>query len=154
MDVGTLVRVVEARSIVDDRWLVVIEGAGRIRVDRWLSEDPYPRAGVSAFPDLSGSPVGGEEWVTLQGRMRRVLADLAELGDTVARATFQLDDDPSIGSFQLAAVGPFPDLDRQRVLCAPSASERCALLNDLLDDVSGLAELRLEIEEEADGSWG
>ena len=153
-DVGTVVQVVELRPIAADRWVVVVAGTERITVDRWLSDDPYPRAEVSAFPDEPGPSVDAQEWKALKRRMRQVLAGLAELGDTVAQATFELGDDPVMGSFQLAGLGPFSDLDRQRVLCTPGVSGRCALLTELLSDVAALARLRLGAGEEADGSRG
>ena len=153
-DVGTVAQVVELRPIAADRWVVVVAGTERITVDRWLSDDPYPRAEVSAFPDEPGPSVDAQEWKALKRRMRQVLAALAELGDTVARATFELGDDPVMGSFQLASLGPFSALDRQRVLCTPGVSGRCALLTELLSDVAVLARLRLGSSEEADGSRG
>jgi len=153
-DVGTAVQVVELRPIAASRWVVVVAGTERITVDRWLSDDPYPRAEVSAFPDEPGPSVDAQEWKALKRQMRQVLAALAELGDTVARATFELGDDPVMGSFQLASLGPFSDLDRQRVLCTPGVSGRCALLTELLSDVAALARLRLGAGEEADGSRG
>ena len=153
-DVGTVAQVVQLRPIADDRWVVVVAGTERITVDRWLSDNPYPRAEVSAFPDEPGPSVDAQEWKALKRRMRQVLAALAELGDTVARATFELGDDPVMGSFQLASLGPFSDLDRQRVLCTPGVSGRCALLTELLSDVAVLARLRLGSSEEADGSRG
>ena len=151
-DVGTVAQVVQLRPITVDRWAVVVAGTERITVDRWLSDNPYPRAEVSAFPDEPGPSVDAQEWKALQRQMRQVLAGLDELGDTVARATFESGDDPVMGSFQLAGLGPFSDLDRQRVLCTPGVSGRCALLTELLDDVAVLARLRLETGEEADGS--
>ena len=153
-DVGTAVQVVELRPIAASRWVVVVAGTERITVDRWLSDDPYPRAEVSAFPDEPGLSVNAREWKVLKRRMRQVLAGLVELGDTVAQATFELGDDPVRGSFQLAGLGPFSDLDRQRVLCTPGVSGRCALLTELLSDVAVLARLRLGSSEEADGSRG
>ncbi len=153
-DVGTVAQVVQLRPIADDRWAVVVAGTERITVDRWLSDNPYPRAEVSAFPDEPGPSVDAQEWKALQRQMRQVLAGLAELGDTVARATFESGDDPVMGSFQLAGLGPFSDLDRQRVLCTPGVSGRCALLTELLSDVAALARLRLGAGEEADGSRG
>ena len=153
-DVGTVVEVVECRPIAASRWLVVVAGTERIIVDRWLSDAPYPRAEVSLFPDEPGSSVNAQDWKALKHRMRQVLASLTELGDTVAQATFELGDDPVMGSFQLACLGPFADLDRQRVLCTPGVSGRCSLLTELLDDVAVLTRLRLGTGEEADGSRG
>ena len=153
-DVGTVVQVVECRPIAANRWVVLVVGTERITVDRWLSDDPYPRAEVSSFPDKPGPSVNAQDWKDLKHRMRQVLASLTELGDAVARATFELGDDPVMGSFQLAGLGPFADLDRQRVLCTPGVSGRCALLTELLSDVAALARLRLEAGEEADGRRG
>ena len=153
-DVGTVAQVVELRPIADDRWVVVVAGTERIAVDRWLSDAPYPRAEVSAFPDEPGPSVDAQEWTALKRRMRQVLAGLAELGDTVARATFELGDDPVMGSFQLAGLGPFSELDQQRVLSTPGVSGRCALLTELLSELAGLTRLRLGASEEADGSRG
>ena len=144
----------ERRPIAPNRWVVVVAGTDRISVDRWLSDDPYPRAEVSPFPDEPGPSVDVQEWKALKDRTRQVLAGLTELGDTVARATFELGDDPVMGSFQLAGLGPFSDLDRQRVLCTPGVSGRCALLTELLSDAAVLARLRLGTGEEADGSRG
>ena len=96
-DVGTVVQVVELRPIADDRWVVVVAGTERITVDRWLSDDPYPRAEVSSFPDESGPSVDAQEWKTLKYRMRQVLAVLAELGDTVAPSHLRIGRRPGHG---------------------------------------------------------
>jgi Lon protease-like protein len=150
MDVGTMARVINANQLADDHWLVVVMGTGRIRVKRWLPDDPYPLAEVSKFPDEPGSSVDRRQWVALKGQMRRALAGLTELGDTVACSSFELGDDPAAGSFQLAGFGPFSDFDRQRVLATPGVSGRCVLLTELLDEVEVLIKLRLGTGEEAD----
>ena len=153
-DVGTVVQLLELRPIGVDRWMALVTGTERITVDRWLSDNPYPRAEVSVFPDEPGPAVDAQKWKALTYQMRQVLAGLAELGDTATRANFELVDDPLMGSFQLAGLGPFSDLDRQRVLCTPGVAGRCALLTELLSDVADLTRLRLEAGEEANGSRG
>jgi Lon protease-like protein len=153
-DVGTVAQVIELRPLTAERWVVVVAGTERIRVARWLSDDPYPRAEVVAFPDKIGAPVDAQEWNVLNRRMRHVLAGLAELGDKVTPATYDLGDDPVMGSFQLAGLGPFSDLDRQRVLCTPGVSGRCALLGELVNEVADLARLRRGAGEEAGGGRG
>lgn len=150
-DVGTVAQVIELRPLAAERWAVVVAGTERIRVGRWLSDTPYPRAEVVAFPDKIGASVDTREWEALKCRMRQVLAGLAELGDKVTPATYDLGDDPVMGSFQLASLAPFSDLDRQRVLCTADVSGRCALLADLLNEVADLARLRQGAGEEADG---
>jgi len=55
-DVGTLARIVEARELPDGRRLLGVVGVERIRVERWLTDDPYPRAETAAWPDQLGGP--------------------------------------------------------------------------------------------------
>ena len=42
--IGTVATVQEAAELPDGRWAVVTVGTRRIRVERWLDDDPYPRA--------------------------------------------------------------------------------------------------------------
>ena len=50
-DVGTVARMARIGALDDDRLFVVAVGAGRIRVVRWLPDDPYPRAEVVPLDD-------------------------------------------------------------------------------------------------------
>ena len=67
----------------------------------------------------------------------------AELGDATVAATIELTDDPVLGSFQVAAVGPFGPVDQQRVLTADTAADRLDLLSLLLADEALICEQRL-----------
>ena len=49
--VGTVARLVEAVPFGDGRWALAAVGTRRIRVRRWLEDDPYPRAEVEAWDD-------------------------------------------------------------------------------------------------------
>ncbi len=44
--VGTVARIVQAVELPDGRWLLDAVGTERIRVRRWLPDDPYPQAEV------------------------------------------------------------------------------------------------------------
>jgi Lon protease-like protein len=63
-DVGTLAQIVETRELPDGRWLLGVVGMERIRVERWLPDDPYPRAEIVPWPDEldassdAGTPAG------------------------------------------------------------------------------------------------
>ena len=50
-DVATMARVIEARQLPDGRLLVMAVGVHRIRVRRWLPDDPYPLAETEDWPD-------------------------------------------------------------------------------------------------------
>src|SRR6516225_1326379 len=51
-DFGTVARVVEAARTPDGRYLLATVGTERLRVRRWLSDDPFPRADI----DLVAEP--------------------------------------------------------------------------------------------------
>src|SRR3546814_2588594 len=72
-DIGTVARVHEARELPDGRWALVAVGERRIVVERWLPDDPYPRADVRDLPDPTPS-----------------IAEVALLPDEIGRATSEL----------------------------------------------------------------
>ena len=150
-DVGTRARVLEAREAPDGRWAVTVVGLQRIRVDLWLPDDPHPVADVSPMPDRPGPGVPEPAYRSLESRLRRLLALLSELGDPVPAATFDLADDPALGTQQMAALGPFTAYDRQRLLEADLVSDRCQVLDALLADGQAVVDLRLGPDREGDG---
>jgi uncharacterized protein len=141
-DVGTVAEVVRTEVLPDGRWALLVAGRERIRVDRWLDDDPYPRAEVHAWPDQASEASTDALLVDVTARLGRVHALASELGHPVPDT--DLDDDPSLASFQasvLAGVGP---LDTQRLLLAPDAYARLRLLVDLLQDQEQFLRLQLE----------
>jgi len=150
-DVATRARVLEAREAPDGRWAVTVVGLQRIRVDLWLPDDPHPVADVSPMPDRPGPGVPEPAYRSLESRLRRLLALLSELGDPVPAATFDLADDPALGTLQMAALGPFTSYDRQRLLEADLVSGRCQVLDGLLADAQAVVDLRLGPDRGSDG---
>jgi len=132
--VGTRARIVEAAELPDGRWALGTVGVERLRVLGWLDDDPFPRADVEAWPDEAAPPDAGlaDQAETVVGRLRRVLAHHAELGDRAAPATLAFSDDLGLRSFQASAVAPLGPIDHQALLAAPSATVRYARLDDLL----------------------
>ncbi|MDH3681286.1 MAG: LON peptidase substrate-binding domain-containing protein [Acidimicrobiia bacterium] len=139
---GTLARVVEAEQFSDGRWAVITVGIERFRVDRWLPDDPYPRAEITPWPDTSaGSDVHGR-YERVVAKFRRCMALAAESGLNVGTLpdTF---DDVELGCMQMSAMAPVTSLDKQRLLGAPGPAERIELLDELLSDATELIEVRL-----------
>lgn len=129
--IGTMARIVEAVEMPDGRWAVGAVGIRRIRVDRWLDDDPYPRAEVSDLDDPDDAGLAGEV-ASVTARLRRVLARAAEMGMVVAPATQALSEDPVLASYQAVALSPCGPADQQRLLEAPTALERVRSLDVLL----------------------
>jgi len=140
--VGTVVRLVEATRFEDGRWAIAAVGLRRIRVQRWLPDDPFPIADVEDWPDESGEPAPGS-LAPLTARFRRVLALATELGVSVPPATVELSDDPAVAVLQMSAVAPLGPADHYDLLSAPGVAERAVLLDDLLEGQVEMLEARV-----------
>lgn len=141
--VGTVARIVEARQLPDGRWAVGAVGVRRVRVRRWLADDPYPQAEVEAWPDPEPGADHPEAVQRVIVLLRRCLALAAEAGDPSPPATIELSSDPVLAGYQASAVAPLGPLDQQHLLSAPTPEARVELLSSLLADAIELLELRL-----------
>jgi uncharacterized protein len=135
VDVGTVALVREADELDDGRWIVLAVGTRRIRVRRWLPEEPYPRAEVVDLPEPPPEPGTAALLAELEPRLRRSLSMLTELGDEGVPATFTLSDDVARASWQAAIVMPFTPYDSQRILETSSCRERLLLTASLVADL-------------------
>jgi len=142
-DVGTVARVHEASELPDGRWAVVAVGERRIRIERWLEDDPYPRAEVVDHPDPAPGPAELDRLPAVVALLRGALARAAEAGDPVPPATVELSDDPVLASHQVVALAPLATIDRHALLAADTVGVRLARLEDLLADALELLDLRL-----------
>ncbi|MEY2456996.1 MAG: ATP-dependent Lon protease [Acidimicrobiaceae bacterium] len=143
--VGTVARIVEAAELEDGRWVLGTIGVRRIRVTRWLPDDPFPRAEVEDWDDLAAGHDAGDRYKAVRACLRRVLAMKAELGDPAVDATVELADDPALGSFQAAAVAPLGPVDQQALLIDEGPDARLQHLLALLEDEEGYLKTRLEM---------
>lgn len=142
--VGTLARVLETEQSEDGRWGVLSVGVMRIRVEEWLPDDPFPQAVVSDWPDESvATPNDHDTYRELLALHRRLLGLTAELGNNVGPIQ-DLSDDPTLGSFQIAATAPLSTHDKQQVLAAHTLEQRLPKLEQLLGSALDLAEIELQ----------
>jgi uncharacterized protein len=146
-DVGTVARMVEVAEFDDGRYAVTSVGVRRVRILRWLDDDPYPRAEVEGFEDTAiGIPLD-DDYAAVRHQLSRAWALRAELGEaSVDVSSVGLSDDPILGSYQAAAVAPVGPFDHHRLLAVPGADGRLALLAGLLRDEIELLELRMAAE--------
>jgi uncharacterized protein len=143
-DVGTVARILEAAELPDGRFAIGTVGVRRVRVRRWLPDDPHPWAEVEDWPDQAPGPELGDLLHHAVAVLRRALALRSEVGEPAAPATIELSADPVLASHQASAVAPLGPLDRQRLLAAPAAEDRCALLAQLLGEHIEVLEARLD----------
>ena len=131
-DIGTVARVVRAQELPDGGYALATVGMRRIRVTRWLDDDPFPQAEVV---DLAEPPAPDDP-----SRRARALDAFAAVCELHRRIDPRLPDLPAIdeapaqASYEIAALAPIGPLDAQRVLEAANPGDRLALLADLLED--------------------
>jgi Lon protease-like protein len=141
-DVGTLARILRAEELPDGRWILGVLGIHRIRVDRWLPDDPYPRAEIHEWADqLREVPADDRNEVTTL--LRRAAALRREMGEPAPPLDLELADDPVVAGYQAAVVVPLGPADRQALLAASTVPARWRLLRALLADQIDLLQARL-----------
>ena len=144
-DVGCVARIVQAGLLDDGRYALATVGDRRVRVERWLNDDPYPQADVSDWPDPRPDPAVAARVATVGAILRRVLALAAEAGDAVPPAVeVEVLDEPVAASYQLVGLAPVGPLDRLALLAAPSVPDRLDLLEQVLADAATVLATRLE----------
>jgi Lon protease-like protein len=149
-DVGILCRITECVDHGFDRYSLRCRTGERIRVCEWLTDDPYPRATVTLWPDEPGDPVTGAQLLDVEDRVVALFERIAEargaqlpgrdvlLGYDEAGA-----DDAAQRLFALASRLPIGTADRYAVLSAPSAADRLAALSEAVDTVAEMVEFQL-----------
>jgi uncharacterized protein len=152
VDLGTVARVERAAELGGGRLLVEAVGTQRLRVEEWLSDDPYPRARVQAVPEARtaasaaadvGQDAGQEPLSAATVAVVRLRSLLSELRDVPPLShDLTLDGDPVEVGWRLCSLAPLGPLDRQALLAAGDNEERMSLLaahcEAMARDVSGL----------------
>ena len=143
--VGTVARIVEAARTPDGRYLLATVGSERLRVRRWLPDDPYPRAEIDLLTESKRVPARATDQREVVERLLvRVLALWAELGQPAPSVdAVQLDADPIRASFEAAAMAPIGPLDAQRLIEIDDPCERFERLEAMLNDEVELLQMRL-----------
>lgn len=125
--VGTLARI---QAVGSDQGAVGLIAAGRtrFRVDRWLADDPYPRAEITLLPDLLWDPECAELLDATDQVVRRALVQASTFDSDAATgiqwpADVDVDEDPLAAAWQLAGVAPLGPLDQVRLLEVQSVPE-------------------------------
>ncbi len=151
-DVGTLARIVEHRAHGGGRYTLRCRIAQRIRVLRWLPDDPYPRALVADWPDEPSEEVTDEQIRDLEDRVMAVFERLATARDAqlpprdMMFAGAALTDTPGERLYAMASVIPMGQADRYAVLAAPSPAARLRVLSDAVDTVEAMIAFQLSEE--------
>jgi hypothetical protein len=141
VDVGTVARIDQVAELEDGRMLVMARGDRRVRVDRWLADEPYPRAVVAELP------VGRRDHreldlalATAEVAVRRLRSLLSELGEVPALPhDLEITGNNEAIAWQLCELAPLNLMDRQQLLAAATLEVQLEglahLCQALADDV-------------------
>ena len=143
-DVGTVARLTQVAQLPDGRYATAATGTRRVAVRSWLSEDPYPTADVEDLEEVHfDSALDGALLARAEEQVRRCLVLKHELGEPAHPAAVELDDDPAIAGWQLAAIAPLGELDHLALLRSPSCTDLLSHLFELAEDEAGVLAFRL-----------
>ncbi|UYP18773.1 LON peptidase substrate-binding domain-containing protein [Rhodococcus sp. Z13] len=143
-DVGTVARIVFETDLGRGHRGLECLAEERIRVTRWLPDDPYPRAEVEPWPDSGSGPVDLSRLTGPMGRLYGVLDRLTSGRAPLPPATTELPEDPGARLFALARYIPMGEADRYAVLTAPGPAERIEVLLEAISTAIDLAEWKLK----------
>lgn len=142
-DRGTVARIMQKRQLDAGRWMLACVGYHRFRVQRWLDDDPYPRAEVHELADPRATDEDTRRYQAVATKVRHVLAMRAELGEAAPRAIMGFAPDPVPGTFILAGIAALGPLDKQRLLAATDVGERLDVLEETIDELREVLSFRL-----------
>ncbi len=146
-DTGTIARVVQAAELPDGGYALATVGMSRVRVTRWLPDDPYPHAEVVALADEPAHGTADREARDRVVAALAVVAALVQRLDPRVHEVPALDADPVRASYEAAALAPIGPLDAQRVLEAANAATRLEMLTTLLGERADEFRARLDLDE-------
>ena len=147
--VGTLGRIARSVALPDGRWVLAVVGERRVRVERWLGEDPFPRARATVLedtvPDNAGPPGSDAARARdlVSRRARAAIGLLAQLGEWPPGETApEVPTDPAEAAWRVASFGLLGPADSQRVLETDGVGARLDVLASLLAEQVDLLALR------------
>lgn len=142
--VGTMAHIVQASELPDGRFALAAVGVQRFRVERWLPDDPYPRADVV---ELVEPPPAAD----LHAAVGPVVSALRVVYELAARVQgigehpeIDVSPDPEQASHEIAALASLGPLDAQRVLELPDTEARLRALGTLLSEHAAMLRARLD----------
>lgn len=147
-DVGVVSRITECVDHGAGRYSLDCRTGERIRVTEWLSDDPYPRARVTLWPDDPGDAVSQAQLLDVEDRAMALFERIAQARDiTLPGREVILGHGPPGPAgerlFALASRIPIGTADRYSVLSAPTVADRLAALCEAVDAVAEVVEFQL-----------
>ncbi|MCQ4122599.1 LON peptidase substrate-binding domain-containing protein [Rhodococcus tibetensis] len=149
-DVGTIARIESHAAVGDGRYELFCRTEDRIKVSKWLPDNPYPIAEVDLWPDENnGTQTADYEFPALVERLEFLYGLLRRL----ATATDNVPPDVPVVSgfrgelgarlYEIATYIPMGDADRLEILAAAGADERTRVVSEAIENAIEMVQFRL-----------
>ncbi|WP_273733254.1 LON peptidase substrate-binding domain-containing protein [Mycolicibacterium septicum] len=145
-DVGALAKIVDCQEFGAGKYRLLCVMGDRIRVQRWLDDDPYPRAEIELWPDEPDGAADAARISNVEDRMVALLDRIGEARGTPIRSR-EIVESAGVDSenhlYALATRLPMGQADRYALLAAPSEAARVEVLSEAVDTVTAMVEFQL-----------
>jgi hypothetical protein len=143
--VGTLLEIVASQPIGNGQTLVLVKGLSCFTVDRWLDDDPYPRA-VARERCCDDVMIDPDLLALAQSSVRAVRVLQSEVEpDAVMDPHCPMAEDPWERTWQLCSMAPMATLDQFKVLSLSDPNDRLRLLVEICCERYGDFQRMLEV---------
>lgn len=132
---GTLARIREHSRFDDGRAAVVADGLHRVEVLDWLPDDPYPKARMVDLHEPETTSDDRERLVSVRGALGELWETAHRIGRLDGIPEIEWATDTADGVWQVAALAPIGELDRQALLTDPDNAARIERLDTLIRGV-------------------
>lgn len=150
-DVGTVAEIVESARAEDGRFAILCAGTRRIRIEKWLPDEPFPQAQVADWPEADSAIEQSEERLAdLLVAAKYLFAKVSQLREQLGEPAAPVDEvvanEPWLASFQLSGLSPFGPADQQKLLAMPGTNERLSRLVGQLAEEAEFLDQRLLLD--------
>ncbi len=142
--VGTVARFTQVAELPDGRYVTTAIGTRRVEVKAWMADDPYPRARVEDLGDAHfDNGLDGPLLERAEREVRRCLILKHEMGEPAYPAAAELNEEPAVAAWQLAAIAPLGELDQLALLRSQSCTELLSRLFGMAHEEAAVLAFRL-----------
>lgn len=143
-DVGTMAHIVQASELPDGRFALAVVGVARFRVERWLADDPYPRAEIVELTEPTVAPDAVTAVAPVAAALHAMHVLAARVEGLAEPPTIAVSPDPEQAAYEIAALAALGPLDAQRVLELPDTGARLHSLGELIAEATAVLRARLD----------
>ncbi len=143
-EIGAIARVVGSGLNDDGTVALVSVGKERIRIEEWLSSDPYPRARVSVLNEGELTTRGLESVLSASDRLQALYQLVSVLDPSAEPDIPELSDEPEVAIYQMAQLAGLQTLDLQKILSAAVFDDRADLVDRYVGEALELASMSVD----------